>query len=192
MQAHAHHRLGAAAAVSLLFCAALLTSCTHAATTTTGGAERRATATLQDPAGDNVGTVTLTQAGEGPVSVAVRLTGVPAGAHGIHFHAVGSCDATGATPFGSAGSHFNPAGKQHGLDNPAGPHAGDLPNVQVAADGTGSASFTTDRISLGAGTTSVFDADGTAVILHAGSDDQRTDPAGNSGARMACGVVTRG
>lgn len=123
------------------------------------------------------------------VHVQLQLHDLTPGDHGIHFHAVGKCEGAGATPFATAGAHFNPIGRQHGLQNPAGPHAGDAPNVTIGADGTAHASFTTDRVSLTAGSTTLFDDDGSAIVIHAGPDDQTSQPAGNSGARIACGTV---
>jgi len=153
-------------------------------------------ATISDSAGRTIGTARLWQEAAGlvHVDVDVTCTGVSCtplapGDHGIHFHSVGSCVSASSPVFSSAGGHFNPLGKQHGLSNPAGPHAGDAPNLVIASDGRGHASFTTDRISLTTGATDVFDADGTAVVIHAGPDDQTSQPAGNSGARVACGVL---
>lgn len=146
-----------------------------------------ARATLLNAQGAQVGTVTLEQHANN-VEVDVRVSGLPAGEHGIHFHATGACT---APDFMSAGGHFNPAQRQHGFQNPQGPHAGDLQNLVVMADGNGALELVTDRISLNPGPTSVFDADGTAFVVHAAADDQRTDPSGNSGARVACGVVGR-
>lgn len=146
-------------------------------------------ATISDTAGVKRGTAELWQDVDKIVHVNVQLAGMPPGAHAIHFHATGKCDGSGTSPFASAGGHFNPLGRQHGLDNPAGPHAGDAPNFTVAADGTAHVSFTTDRVSLTEGSTSLFDADGTALVIHASADDQISQPAGNAGARIACGVV---
>jgi superoxide dismutase, Cu-Zn family len=153
-------------------------------------------ATLADSSGRNIGTASLWQEASGLVHVDVDITcaGVSCtpltpGDHGIHFHSVGSCVSASSPAFSSAGGHFNPLGKQHGLSNAAGPHAGDAPNLVIGADGRGTARFTTDRITLTAGPTSVFDADGTSIVIHAGPDDQTSQPAGNSGARVACGVL---
>ncbi len=135
-----------------------------------------------DSSGNRVGVVELEQTASG-VRVTVQVAGIPAGTHGIHFHAVGKCD----TPdFMSAGGHFNPTSKKHGLDSPDGPHAGDLPNLSVNVY-----TATTDRISLTPGPATLFDADGTALVIHANPDDQVTDPAGNSGGRIACAVITQ-
>jgi superoxide dismutase, Cu-Zn family len=151
--------------------------------------ERHASATLQDSSGRQVGTIRLTDAGASGVVVDASVDGLAAGQHGIHFHAVGQCVAAGA--FSSAGGHANPTNRKHGLENPDGPHAGDLPNLVVGADQRGTLRVTTPRVTLGSGAGSLLDADGTAVVVHATQDDQRTDPAGNSGARVACGVVRR-
>src|SRR3712207_105403 len=123
---------------------------------------------------------------DGPVvHVVGQFQNLPPGTHGLHVHTVGAC-----TPdFSAAGGHFNPMAKQHGLDNPAGPHAGDLPNLTIASDGTGSLNYTNPLLALTSGANSVYDADGSAIIIHATADDNRTDPAGNSGDRIACGVI---
>lgn len=146
-----------------------------------------AKATFVNAEGTNIGDVTLTQ-GSGGVTVAGQLTGVPEGQHGLHFHSVGNCDA--ADKFEAAGGHFNPTEHQHGSENPQGPHAGDLPNVTAAADGAVAIELTSDMISLTEGDPAyVFDADGTALVLHADPDDLKTDPSGNSGDRIACAVI---
>jgi Cu-Zn family superoxide dismutase len=150
-----------------------------------------ATASIRNVAGEQRGTAELWQDRDNIVHVDVQVSGMPPGPHGIHFHAVGTCDASGGTPFASAGGHYNPLGRQHGLDNPSGPHGGDAPNFTVASDGTGRATFTTDRVSLTDGSTSLFDNDGSAIVIHAAADDQISQPAGNAGARIACGVVER-
>ena len=156
-------------------------------TTPAGG--QRATATLQDTAGNQVGTVTITASADSGVAIAGQLRGIAPGEHGIHIHMVGQCDA--ATGFESAGDHLNPTNRQHGLQNANGPHLGDLPNLTVANDSTGSINFTNAQLRLGQGG-NLLDADGAAVVVHASADDQRTDPSGNSGARIACGVVRGG
>jgi Cu-Zn family superoxide dismutase len=148
---------------------------------------RRATATLLDLNGHVVGTVQFTEGANAGVAVVAQFSGLAAGQHGIHLHAVGSCDP--AATFSTAGSHFNPDGRKHGLETADGPHAGDLPNVIVIDGGIGLLTTVTKRFTLGAGATSLLDADGSAVVLHAAVDDQHTDPSGNSGARIACGVV---
>jgi Cu-Zn family superoxide dismutase len=118
----------------------------------------------------------------------VSVSGLTPGPHGIHIHEQGAC--TGPD-FGSAGGHLNPAGRQHGLENPAGPHAGDLPNLLVDADGSADTIFAVSPDLL-AGGEGLFHVGGTAVVVHAERDDQHTDPSGGSGARVACGVVERG
>jgi superoxide dismutase, Cu-Zn family len=155
--------------------------------------QRVASATVDfiAPGGASRGSGVLWQDPEGRVHLELRFNGLPAGTHGIHFHAVGRCDGTGATAFTSAGLHFNPHGRRHGLSSVDGPHAGDLPNVTISANGTAQYNQTTDRISLTTGATNILDANGTALIVHTAADDQITDPAGNSGARIACGVVRR-
>lgn len=149
-----------------------------------------AAAVLTDSSGRTVATASLWQEASGAVHVDVEALALPPGDHGMHFHAVGSCNPTPMPLFSSAGAHFNPLNKQHGLSNAAGPHAGDNPNLTVGADGRGKASFVTDRITLTAGGTSLFDADGSSLVIHAMPDDQMSQPAGNSGPRIACGIVT--
>lgn len=153
-------------------------------------------ATLADSAGRIVATASLWQEASGLVHVDVDAVCSNAGCgslapgnHGLHFHSVGSCQSASSPAFSSAGGHFNPLGKEHGFKSAGGPHAGDAPNIVVAVDGRGKASFTTDRITLTAGSTSLFDADGSAVVIHASGDDQVSQPGGNSGARVACGVL---
>lgn len=151
-----------------------------------------ATAELHDRTGKTVGTARLTGESSGAIHLVVHVDGMTPGNHGIHFHAVGSCAPGDTTAFVAAGGHHNPTGRKHGLENPDGPHAGDLPNLVVGTNGSGDLDTVTPRATLGAGATSLLDADGSALVVHAGADDQRTDPSGNSGARVACGVVTPG
>jgi Cu-Zn family superoxide dismutase len=148
-----------------------------------------ATAIMYNTSGAPIGTAQLTQDRSGSVFVDIASISLPAGQHGIHFHDVGKCDGGTASPFSSAGGHYNPMGRQHGLQNPNGPHAGDNPNITIPASGIGHVSFSTNRVSLTPGPTSLLDGDGSALVIHAGADDQVTNPAGNSGARIACGVV---
>jgi superoxide dismutase, Cu-Zn family len=147
-----------------------------------------ATADLKDASGRSVGRAVLTPTASG-VQIVVDVQGLPPGPKAVHVHETGNC-----TPpaFTSAGGHFNPDKRQHGTENPQGSHAGDLPNLVVGADGAGRLVVTTDRLSLaGDGRpTSLLDADGSALVVHAGPDDLKTDPTGNSGGRIACGVVT--
>ena len=148
-----------------------------------------ATAVIVNAAGEERGTANVWQDRDKIIHVDVQLMNMPSGPHAIHFHAVGRCEGSGSTPLTSAGAHYNPLGRQHGLDNPAGPHAGDAPNFTVNAEGGGRANFTTDRVSLTEGSTSLLDNDGSAIVIHASADDQTSQPAGNSGGRIACGVL---
>ena len=132
------------------------------------------------------GTVQLMSNGQ-TVSVAVAAVGLPAGEHGFHLHTTGKCE---APDFKSAGGHLNPGNATHGSLSPGGKHLGDMPNLKAGANRTGSAEVELEgdaRTVLA----DIFDADGTAVVIHAGPDDYRTDPAGDAGARIACGVLKR-
>ncbi|WP_242360491.1 superoxide dismutase family protein [Anaeromyxobacter sp. SG17] len=146
-----------------------------------------AKAVLKDADGKEVGTATLTPT-RGGVKVAVAVAGLPPGKHGIHLHGAAKCE---PPDFKSAGGHFNPFGKKHGVHNPEGVHAGDLPNLTVGKNGKAKATFTAKGATLGAGEGSLLGPDGTALVIHADPDDEKTDPAGNSGARIACGVVEK-
>ncbi len=146
-----------------------------------------ARAELRDASGNVVGTARLTEVAGG-VEVKVEAKNLPPGLHGFHLHGAGKCE---GPEFKTAGGHFNPHGKHHGLDNPAGAHGGDLPNLDVGADGTGKATFVARGVTLREGPASLLGKDGSALVLHAAADDGKSDPAGNSGARIACGVVTR-
>ena len=151
---------------------------------------RHADGTFIDASGAEIGSIHLVQDGQGIVHVNVKVDGLSAGLHGIHIHAVGSC--AGPT-FASAGGHYNPLVRQHGLENPNGPHAGDLPNLIVDADGHGRLQAKTDRVTLSPGAGTLLDGDGSAFIIHANPDDQVTDAGnGGSGPRIACGVIVAG
>ena len=186
--------MGGNMARRLLVCVGLVVMGLLVLTPALAAEGERAGGALVDGTGATIGTVELTQE-SGAVRLVVRITngqGLKTGDHGIHFHAVGKCD----TPdFASAGAHFNPTSKQHGAKNPQGPHVGDLPNLPIgpstrSADGTGyELTTTTTMITLTAGATSIFDADGTALVIHADPDDEMTDPSGNSGGRIACAVI---
>jgi superoxide dismutase, Cu-Zn family len=152
----------------------------------TGGIADTQLVTLRDDAGRTVGSALLSPTAEG-VRVVLNTNGIPAGVHGVHVHQNGVCE---GPDFTTAGGHFNPANRQHGTENPAGPHAGDLPNLTVGADGRGSMNGVAPGVTLtGAGATSLRKDGGTALVVHASADDYRTDPSGNSGARIACGVI---
>ena len=136
---------------------------------------------LVNSAGQVIGSVRAWQTAGG-VSFRIAASGLPHGLHGVHVHSVGRCD---PPDFASAGPHWNPLDKKHGLSNPAGPHAGDLPNVEVAANGVLTATVTVP----GASIPNLVDADGASLVLHAQADDNMTDPSGNSGPRIACAVI---
>jgi Cu-Zn family superoxide dismutase len=144
----------------------------------------RAAAPLRNAEGQVLGMAIFTQEAQG-VRISVTVKGLSPGEHGIHIHSVGKCE---PPDFLSAGPHFNPTNKKHGLTNPEGPHAGDLPNLVVGEDGSAVYEHITDRVTLTPGELSLFDEDGSSLVIHAGPDDQMTDPAGNSGARVLCGV----
>lgn len=146
---------------------------------------QRARVTLNDARGRGVASAQMSQEAAG-VRVRVAATAMPAGTYAAHVHMVGRCD---APAFESAGGHWNPTGQQHGRDNPAGAHLGDLPNLSVGTDGRGSMEYLAAGARLDGGTSGMFDTDGSALIIHANADDYRTDPSGNSGVRIACGIV---
>ena len=147
--------------------------------------KKSAGAELMDAQGKVVGKATFKPAKAG-VEMSVEVKGLPPGEHALHVHGVGKCEAPGFT---SAGGHFNPEGKQHGMMNPQGHHAGDLPNIKIAANGKGKWKGVVDGVTLGEGKNSLFHPDGTAVVIHAAADDMKSDPAGNAGPRIACGVI---
>jgi Cu-Zn family superoxide dismutase len=155
-----------------------------------GSAGTTAHAVVMDSAGQQLALATLTQDPAGTVHIEMHAHGLSAGQHAVHFHAVGTCT---APTFASAGGHFNPdTTRHHGLDNPAGPHAGDLPNMLVDSAGSADYVATTNRVSLTAGPNSLFDSDGSALVIHATADDNKSDPAGNAGGRIGCGLIEKG
>ena len=146
---------------------------------------QHAAAELKDKDGKTVGTASFREEPDG-VLVRLEVKGLTPGLHAVHVHTVGKCE---GPAFATAGGHFNPTQKKHGFKNADGAHAGDLPNMLVAKDGSGRFEALTDAITLRPGSLSVFDSDGSAIVIHAGSDDDMTDPAGNSGDRIACGLI---
>lgn len=145
-----------------------------------------ASAVLMNSEGKSVGTAELTEEDNG-VRVKVNVTDLPEGPHGYHFHEAGKCE---APDFESAGGHFNPTGASHGLEEKEGPHAGDLPNLEVGADGTVEDEFLAEHVTLESGKdNSLLQVGGTALVIHAGADDGKTQPSGDSGDRIACGIV---
>ena len=149
----------------------------------------KGTATLKNAQGEEVGTATLANTVRGTaVTINATFSKLPPGTHAIHVHRVGSCT---APDFTSAGGHFNPGSKQHGSANPLGSHAGDLPNFEVDAKGNGTISFAAPDMTLNDGPNSLFPSGGTALVIHAAADDNKTDPTGNAGARIACGVIEK-
>jgi len=143
------------------------------------------TAEVREPGGRMVARATLEQAGDA-VRVRVEAVGLAPGSYGAHLHTTGRCD---APAFASAGPHWNPTMRQHGKDNPQGAHMGDLPNLMVGTDRRGTFEYTVPGASLSGSANALLDLDGAALVIHGQADDYRTDPSGNSGARIACGVV---
>lgn len=157
-------------------------------TTSAGGGAITATATLLAGDGAARGSAQVTQA-TGGLHVAIKVHGLTPGLHAAHIHMTGLCT---PTDFTSAGGHWNPTARQHGKDNPQGMHMGDMPNMLVGTDGSGEMDYVIPGATLSGSATSLLDADGAAVVIHAQADDNRSDPAGNAGGRVACGVLSAG
>lgn len=171
--------------------AAGLTACGGGQPRASGGGAVEAptaTASLLDSTGTRVGVATFADSG-GTGQLAVSVTGLAPGRHGMHIHENGTC--TGPD-FQSAGGHFNPDGKQHGTANPEGPHAGDLPNLVVEDDGSADTTLSVPASLLAEGPASMLGTQRRSLVIHADPDDEQTDPSGNSGARVVCGVIERG
>src|SRR6187401_244869 len=142
---------------------------------------------LKDAKGNSVGMAMISPAKGGGVSIDLDVKGLPPGEHALHFHAVPKCEA----PFTSAGGHFNPMNKKHGTQNPEGPHAGDMMNFTVDAKGAAKTTIVNTNVTLGAEPNSLYTNGGTALMIHAAADDMKTDPSGNAGDRIVCGVIVK-
>ena len=188
-------------AVTLLAWTALLTACGDAGrrdvgrdtlqpgtspdSPATGTATNNVTVQMRDAVGRDLGALTLSEAGP-TITITGRISGLPPGEHAIHLHTAGRCD---RPKFEAAGDHWNPTKRQHGTDNPNGPHLGDLPNFTIGENRSATIDLTTPGGTL-RGENALLDSDGAAIVVHAKPDDYKSQPSGNSGERIACGVVS--
>lgn len=152
-----------------------------------GADDKKAEAELKNGGGEKVGRATFKEQKSG-VKVMVEVKNLPPGSHGIHIHEVGKCDPPN---FETAGEHFNPTGKKHGVKVPEGPHAGDLPNLVVNKEGKGKLEVLLPQVTLEGSSNALLNPQGTALIIHADPDDESTQPTGGSGSRIACGVIKK-
>lgn len=179
--------------LSLLLSAALLAACSENQSTVLAATRAGATAELLGAKGEKIGTAELRQTPAG-VEIEMKVFGLTPGVHALHIHNTGDCHTPGpdGKVFSAAGAHFNPFGKQHGLENPKGPHAGDLPNFTVAADGSALVKVVNSRVTLDDGkANSLFQPGETCLVIHEKADDGTSDPAGDSGERVACGAIKK-
>jgi Cu-Zn family superoxide dismutase len=166
----------------LLLCSAFFLATASGAA---AGNKMKAGADIKDATGKTMGTATLTEVKKG-VKIVLKVSGLSPGKHGFHLHEKGACD---PPDFKSAGGHFNPFGKHHGAKNPQGKHAGDFPNLEVKENGTAKVTVVAEGATLKQGAGSLLKEDGTSIVIHADADDEMSDPAGNSGARIGCGTI---
>ncbi len=177
------------ATVGTVVALSTLTACGFSSSGPKGPSPRGSTAyaELQTSSGQPAGRATITSTGDG-IFISAQLRNLPQGMHAIHLHAVGRCDGPG---FESAGGHINHGETTHGFLSATGEHDGDLPNINVRSDGTAVADLYTTKVIIDGGANALLDGDGSSIVVHSGIDDYRTDPAGNSGPRIACGVIRK-